>query len=175
MAAPQVQYFTPPTFLGQDDEDGEEWLQRYEAAGRYNNWTATELFTNFERYVEGACRLWFQCLAPAPTQWEDIPEILAANNGGVRVPPVPQVKTLFQRSFQQQNYALYQEQKLNEKKQERDQSATTYYYEVLGLCRKVDPNMAELTKLNYLYKGLDRGLLRQIYPLHPVTCADFLT
>ena len=35
--------------------------------------------------------------------------------------------------------------------------------------------MAELTKLNYLYKGLDRGLLRQIYPLQPVTCADFLT
>ena len=79
MAAPQVQYFTPPTFLGQDDEDGVEWLQRYEAAGRYNNWTETELFSNFERYIEGACRLWFQCLAPAPTQWEDIPEILAAN------------------------------------------------------------------------------------------------
>ena len=34
--------------------------------------------------------------------------------------------------------------------------------------------MAEQTKLNYLYKGLDRGLLRQIYPLQPATCADFL-
>ncbi len=175
MAVPQIQFCTPPTFHGKDDEDGVDWLQRYEAAGRFNNWGVGELFTNFERYSEGACRLWYQCLAPAPTQWEDTEEILAANNGGVRVPPSNQVKTLFQRAFQQQNYALYQEQKLREKKQERDESATTYYYEVMSLCRKVDPNMAELTKLNYLYKGLNRALLRQIYPLQPVSCNDFLT
>ncbi len=173
MAVPQVQFFTPTRFHGKDEEDGVEWLQRYEAAGRYNAWTPRELLTNFERYIEGSCRQWYQCLTPVPIQWEYIPEI-APLIGAAMIPRRPQVKTLFEVSFQQENYTLYQEQKLRDKKQERGESATSYYYDVLNLCRKVDQNMAEQTKLNYLYKGLDRGLLRKIYPLQPPTCTDFL-
>ena len=172
-ATPQIQYCDPPTFHGKDDEDATEWLARYEASGRYNNWDDPALFTNFERYIEGACRQWFQCLVPAPTHWEDTLEVPAAN-GAARIPPTIQAKSLFKAAFQQENYALYQEQHLRNKIQERDESATSYYYDVLSLCRKVDPAMAEQTKLNFLYKGLNRGLLRQIYPLQPATCADFL-
>ena len=119
-ATPQIQYCDPPTFHGKDDEDATEWLARYEASGRYNNWDDPALFTNFERYIEGACRQWFQCLVPAPTHWEDTLEVPAAN-GAARIPPMLQAKSLFKAAFQQENYALYQEQHLRNKIQERDE------------------------------------------------------
>ena len=70
-AQPQKKFCVPPTFFGKDDEDGVDWLQRYEDTGRYNSWGEPELLQNCGRYIEGACRKWFRCLTPAPTHWLD--------------------------------------------------------------------------------------------------------
>ena len=156
---PQRKFCTPPTFYGKPDEDGVDWLQRYEDTATYNNWTHVEKLGNFGRYIEGACRKWFRCLIPQPTSWEDIPAAVG--------PPVVHfavgLKNLFKNSFQEGNYGLFQQQKLRNKVQKDGEDPISYFYDILDLCRTVDVNMDENTKIDHLYNGISKELLKQIY------------
>ncbi len=48
---------------------------------------------------------------------------------------------MFKVAFQQGNYVLFQEQKLRNKIQKENEDTTSYYYDVLDLCRTVNRNM----------------------------------
>ncbi|KZR96327.1 Uncharacterized protein APZ42_009397, partial [Daphnia magna] len=72
-------------------------------------------------------------------------------------------------------YGLFQETRLRSKTQGMDEPTVRYYYEILNLCRMVDPNMTEEHRLEHLFRGLRPALLRKIYPMKPKTCEEFLT
>ena len=171
-------FVAPPKFKGTLDEDASEWLQRYESTGLYNRWEPEDLATNFGMYLEDSARKWFFC-STLPALWNDTPEVIgvaAAQNVAVvlAVAPVNGLKTVFLKEFQRENYALFQEAKLRNRDQGIEEETSNYYYDVLSLCRSVNPNMSETTKLEYLYRGLKASLLEKIYPLKPRTCAEFM-
>ena len=56
-----------------------------------------------------------------------------------------------------------------------EEPTTSYVYDVLDLCRLVDPTMPDPTKLEYLFRGLRPTLVEKIYPLRPRTCTDFMS
>ncbi|KZR98443.1 Uncharacterized protein APZ42_006140, partial [Daphnia magna] len=45
------------------------------------------------------------------------------------------------------NLNRFNEAKLRERKQGIEESTIEYFYDILDLCRRVDPNMTEATKL----------------------------
>jgi len=146
--------------------------------GQYNRWGPEDLAANFGMYLEESARKWFICSTP-PNQWENIPEVLgvlAAQNvvEVVAVAGVIGLKTKFLQEFQRENYGLFQEAKLRNREQGIKEETSRYYYDVINLCRPVNPNMSEKTKLEYLYRGLKASLLEKIYPLNPLTCAEFM-
>ena len=55
-----------------------------------------------------------------------------------------------------------------------DEGTANYYYDVLDLCRIVNPVMTDANKLEYLFRGLKPSLLEKNYPLRPQTFQDFL-
>ena len=46
-----------------------------------------------------------------------------------------------------------------------------YYYEVLNLCRIINPTMSEAVKFENLFRGLHPNLLKKVYLMKPRTCA----
>ena len=162
---PQIKFLSPKVFKASSEDDASDWLERYESTGAYNQWGNTELRANFSMYLDGAARKWYLC-STLPTEWRDLPVRPGVGLNAPDLPAVTGVRTLFLKEFQQQNYRLFQETRLRNRVQGIEEATTNYYYDVIDLCRVVDPTMAEATKVDYLFGGL--------YPLQPKTCEEFL-
>jgi hypothetical protein len=96
------------------------------------------------------------------------------HGGGRKQPSGSRLKSIFMGEFLQDSYAGYQETRLRKRKQGINEPAAEYYYEVINLCRLVDPNMPEAAKIHHLYQGLKPTLVEKIWVLQPQTCAEFL-
>lgn len=169
---PQLKYQAHPIFYGRHDEDAVDWLERYESTALYNRWGAEEKRENFGMHLDGTARKLFLC-AGAPTVWEDIPAVVAAP-GIAAVPVVVGLRTKFLREFQPQHYSRYQEAKLRQRKQAINETGIEYFYDIIDLCRRVDPRMSEEAKIDYLFRGLKPTLVEKIWVTSPTTTAEFL-
>lgn len=164
---PAVRAKDPPTFRGADGEDALGWMERYEATGRYNQWGDEQLRSNFKMFIDNSALKWYNC-SNIPDRWADTPGV---NQGD---PPTPGLRTVFLRQFQHENFKIFQEAKLRNRVQGFNESMTEYYYDIINLCRAVDPNMPENSKVEALFRGLKPSWLEKLYPLGINTCADFL-
>lgn len=100
---------------------------------------------NFGIYLEGPTRKWFQCLT-APVLWGDTAGVGATQTTRV-VPAVEGMRTVFMDEFLQEWYARYQEARLRKRKQKVNEPGDEHYYEIMNLCRLVNPVMIEETKM----------------------------
>ena len=50
-----------------------------------------------------------------------------------------------------------------------------FFYDVLDLCGKVDPNMVETVKLQHLWRGLEPSLVEKFWSMKPAETDEFLT
>ena len=101
--------------------------------------------------LDGAALKWYRCTT-LPDEWNDIPARRAVNAGEADIAGVIGLRRLFLQEFQQENYAFFKEKKLRSRVQGADEPVTDYYYDVLDLCRIVDPTMSEAVKLEYLFR-----------------------
>ena len=144
----------PPTFSGLDEEDVVDWIRRYESVARYNGWNQQDQHDNLEMYLKGSAEKWYNCLSPATTAWEDTTADVTVN-GVLRTVTTRQDKSRLLEAFKKGNYEQFQEGKLRNRKQLPNESATEYYYDVVSLCKSLDPNMSDQAKVNYLMGGLN--------------------
>jgi hypothetical protein len=178
---PNLKFLPPPTFKGESHEDAQEWLSKYEQTGRDNKWGDDQLVDSFVMYLDGAARKWFLCLpTPKPfVGWaqavSQVSPALQSSSGGLVPQGMMGLKELFLQEFLQENYSLFQETRLRSRKQGSIEPATAYFYDVVDLCRIVNPNMSEQLKLEYLFRGLQPTMIERVYPLRPKTCGEFLS
>lgn len=161
---PKLKFKPPPVFSGKAEEDAADWLDRYEETGQYNRWEDEDLHANFGMYLEGTARKWFRCIE-VPEEWAD---------DGIGAAVVRGLRSMFLEEFQSESNARYREVKLRNRKQGLAESGVDYYYEIIDLCRLVDPAMPEATKLDYLFRGMEPSLLEKIWVSTPRTCAALL-
>ncbi|KZR96541.1 Uncharacterized protein APZ42_009062, partial [Daphnia magna] len=165
--AAQIKFQSPPTFGGKDGKDVVQWMQRYKRIGRYNRWGDEELRDHVELSLSGAAQKWYSCKEAAgqlAAEWEDVAGPLI----------VPGVKTQLLEQFKPVNQNRFNEAKLRERKQGIEESTIEYFYDILDLCRRVDPNMSEATKLAPLWRGIKPSLLEKLWSLKPNSCDEFL-
>ena len=76
-------------------------------------------------YLGGSARTWYQHdLQDLPADWASF-------------------KIKFQDLFKPKNYESIIETKLNKRKKKEEETAIDYYYNVMKLCKRIDPNMSE--------------------------------
>jgi hypothetical protein len=63
---------------------------------------------------------------------------------------------------------------VKERKQGPEESTIEFIYDILDLCRKVDPNMSEAAKLSHMWRGLKPSLTEKLWSLKPASCDEFL-
>jgi hypothetical protein len=166
--AAQIKFIQPPLFAGKEEEDVTEWMERYEKIGNYNRWGEAEKRAHVELSLTGAAQKWFSYKGKAGQ--------LAADWGTAAGPPVViGVKDQILRQFTPVNRDQFNETRLRERKQGPEESTVEFFYDVLDLCGKVDPNMAEPVKLQHLWRGLKPSLVEKFWSMKPATTDEFLT
>ena len=104
-----------------------------------------------------------------PDHWEDI-----ATRAGEQGPPRLGLKNAFLEVFRPADYRGYQEEKLNARIQAEDEELLGFYFAVLNLCNKVDPDMPEVKKVDHLLRCVKRKLGKELMPYEVETCDEFL-
>lgn len=90
-------------------------------------------------------------------------------------PPItPGVKTQILTQFRPINQDEYNEDRLKASKWGAGEPTTEYFYDVLNLCRRLIPHMAEANKLRCLWRGLKPTVIEKLWSLKPTTCDGFL-
>ncbi|KAI9554997.1 hypothetical protein GHT06_020287 [Daphnia sinensis] len=158
MAAGLLKFKAPPTFSGKEGEDAANWMDRYEVLADYNRWTDADKRTNFGIYLDGPARQWFQWLTQ-PTRWIDTVAVAATTSWDTTISGM---RSIVLKEFLQDSYAGYQERRLRNRKHGINEPAAKYYYEIINLCRLMDPKMSEEAKLHHLYEGLKPTLVEKI-------------
>ena len=168
-----IKFRAPPTFSGKQGEDAADWLELYESTAEYNRWGETEKRANFGMHLDGPARKWFQCLNP-PALWVDTAAVPGV--GGARgAAAIDGLRTVFLKEFLKQGHAWHNEARLRKRKQGANEPAVEYYYDIVNLCRLVDPQMSVARKLGHLFDGLRPTLVEKIWMTQPKTCEEFLT
>ena len=134
MARPAVSYERPKNFRGSHIDDPTAWMERSEIVATHNRWLDGDKVANFPLYLEGAAAYWHSAKDP-PDHWEDI-----APRVGEQGPARMGLKNAFLEVFHQADYRRYQEVKLNARTQVEDEDLLVFYYWVLDLCKKIDPD-----------------------------------
>lgn len=174
MAASVQKFIAPPVFSASPEEDAVDWIERFELAAAYNRWSDADQARNFVMYLEGPARKWF-LVNTHPNHWEDLPARPDPTDPTLpHLPAESGIKTQFSAAFQQANFSLLQEAKLRQRTQGNEEDVVSYFYDIVNMCRLVNPNMSQEQQLEYLYRGLKPSLLQKIYPQKPASTADFL-
>jgi hypothetical protein len=81
-------------------------------------------------------------------------------------------KKQFINAFTSSTYKWKISTKLMNRRQGNDESVQSYYYDVLSLCARYNPNMQEDEKIVYLSRGLKPSIQQQVIIGNPQKCKD---
>jgi hypothetical protein len=154
-------FIGPPVFSASPEEDAVDWLERFELAATYNRWSDSNHARNFVMYLEGTARKWF-LVHTHPNHWEDLP--VRPNPADPTLPNLPVaigLKSQFSAAFRQTNFSLVQESKLRQREQGNEEDVVTYFYDIINLCRIVNPTMSQEQQLQYLYRGFETNFFTE--------------
>jgi hypothetical protein len=160
-------YVHPPTFTGGEKDDPKDWLERYEIAAQQNNWNDVAKVSQFGAYMDGVARQWYTNVDNRPGLWADTP---AAGN----TPAVVGLRSAFLNEFQSSEYKRALQKKLKNRRQSPKEPLMTYFWDVIDLCKKVDPNMSETDQVKHATDGLLPKLKEKIIPYQVTTKKDFI-
>lgn len=157
-ATPQARPFIgPPTFKGTPEESVTEWLTCYEHVASLNTWDADTKVKFLYLALEGDAKKWYttQILTEAPDSWEAW-------------------TTRIKSCFSSRHAAEIAHLRLQNRIQLPSERPEQYYYDVMQLCARLDPTMAEEDRLRHLLRGLCPSTMEKIVISNPGSCAEFL-
>jgi hypothetical protein len=135
----------PPIFRGLPHEDVMEWSYQFQRVSAFNQWGPAQQYRHIEFSLEGVAAKWLTGLNPRP---ETIDGLMGA----------------LQAAFRHHNYALELESQLRNRKMGPDEPVMSYCYEIIYLCSKVDPAMAEERKVQHIFQNMEPTLVQKVFP-----------
>ncbi|CAF4673345.1 unnamed protein product, partial [Rotaria sp. Silwood2] len=81
-------------------------------------------------------------------------------------------KKQFVNAFTSSIHKLKISTKLMNRRQGNDESVQSYYYDILALCTRLNPDMQEDEKILYLLRGLKPSLQQHVIMNEPKKCKD---
>lgn len=134
----------PPVFSGVTDLDVDDWLVQFHRAASHNNWDDAQCMSNVVFYISGTALRWFENNESLMTSWTSFKESIT-------------------KTFQKADDRKQQASRcLAIRQQIPGEPFQCYLEDVLSLCRKVDPQMPESTKVGHLLKGISDGLFHAV-------------
>lgn len=110
-------------------------------------------------YLKGSAELWYRDFRKKSGETSDIIDVF----NGLR------------EGFRHKNFRSISQNLLTNRIQNMTEPAHQYYYDVLRLCNKVNPDMGEDEKITHLIRGLKSSILEKVLVLEPKDCKDLLS
>lgn len=144
----------PEIFSGTDENDVEDWLESYERVSATNKWDNPLKLSNVIFYLTGVAKLWFTNHEADLLTWPSFKTSIANVFGrpGVR--------------------KLRAEQRLRCRSQQSGETFTSYIEDVIDLCRRADPTMAEADKVRHIMKGISDDAFHMLLSKNPGTVSQ---
>lgn len=144
----------PVKFNGTDDQDAEDWLSSYERVSIHNNWDDVMKLSSVGFYLNLLAETWF-------------------NNNAAGIDTWSEFKTRFLGAFGRPAVRkLRAEQRLRTRAQKTGETFTSYIEDVLDLCKRIEPSMAEADKIKHVMKGIDDDAFQMLLARDPRSVAD---
>lgn len=139
-------------FKGSDEQDPISWIQSVDEL-----FDAMKVEDNDRRrllpmYFEADVKKWYRS------------EVLSDDYG--------EFKQQFINAFTSSVYQLKISTKLLNRRQNQNELVQSYYFDILALCARLNPNMQEAEKILYLLRGLKPSIQQQVIMGDPKTCKD---
>lgn len=144
-----------PKFVGKPEQNAEAWLDELTNTFRMADITETQALKIIPTFLAGPAKNWFNENHAVFESWTTFKAEF------INVYTSPSTKQLAS-------------QRLRHRQQGIDETVIEYYTNILKLCKIVDPEMTNATKLDYLYHGLRPSLLKDVFRKQPQTPAEFL-
>jgi hypothetical protein len=122
-----------------------EWIHQFQRVSEFNQWGPNQQLRHIEFSLEGVAAKWLQGLRPRPNTYDDLIGSLQA-------------------AFRHHNYAMELESRLRSRKQGPDEPVMSYCYDIIYLCSKVDPEMNEERKTQFIFQNMDPELMQKVFP-----------
>ncbi|CAF1310540.1 unnamed protein product, partial [Didymodactylos carnosus] len=145
---------SPESFTGADEQDPIIWLQDIEQMFEAASVRSEDRRKLLPMYFLDDAKKWYQS------------GIFDNNYDGFK----QQLIKVFTSASQQ----LKISNKLVNRRQGLNESVQSYYYDVLSLCTRFNPDMSENEKVLHLLRGLKPTIVQNVMMFNPEKCADLL-
>jgi hypothetical protein len=139
-------FFDPGLFHGTEDENIDQYFQRFEMVANANFWDDGCKIKYFPCYLRGTACQWYHVFSDTHSDKLDWPTL----------------KNAALDAFKQLAFQDIVFDKLLSRYQDTDESATSYCYHILFLCQQYDPNMSEQMKMQFLRRGLNSSIIKNV-------------
>jgi len=144
-----------PKYSGKPDQDADEWIKDLIATFRMANITGSQALQIISTFLEGHAKQWFTENIATFESWDVF-------------------KTEFLHTYSSPTAKQLASNRLRTRQQRYDEAVIEYYTDVMKLCKLVDPNMTDASKLDHLYHGLKSSLIKEVLRQAPSTPSEFL-
>ncbi|CAF1292664.1 unnamed protein product [Rotaria sordida] len=143
-----------PKYSGKSDQDADEWLKDLTATFRMADITESQALKIIPTFLEGHAKQWFNENNTIFESWSAF-------------------KVAFIHTYSSPTAKQLASNRLRTRQQRYDEAVIEYYTDVMKLCKLVDPNMTDASKLDHLYRGLKSSLMKEVLRQAPSTPSEF--
>ena len=141
-------------FRGSDDQDVISWLTDLDELFDAAKQKPEDRLTIVPTYLAGDAKQWYRVRGPSDT-WADFKHALV-------------------NAFTTSAHQLKTSAQLYNRRQALNESVQTYYYDVMHLCTRLNPEMPSNERLLHLLRGLKPSLAHTVIMLNPRDCSELL-
>ena len=142
-------------FTGAEEQDISVWIQDFEESVETPSGDSTTKQKAVVLYLSGDGEKWYRLAGVENVEWSVFRQKLIA-------------------AFMSASQPLKAMIKLMNRKQGVHELAQNYFYDILALCSKFNPQMNETEKLLHLLRGVEPSLAQRIIMFNPKTIQEFL-
>ena len=153
---------SPRNFDGNDDVD--DWIEHFIYVSKCNNWDENMQKRRLPVYLKDTAELWFK----------NYTKMCTDPIGSAVSQSLLDMLEALRKAFRPKNFRSINQSALICRLQGLNEPVSGYYYDVLRLCNKMNPNMCEEDKLTHVMRGLKSGMLEKVLVLEPKDCNDLL-
>ncbi|CAF4355389.1 unnamed protein product, partial [Rotaria sp. Silwood2] len=144
-----------PKYSGKPDQDADEWIKELTTTFRMADINESQAIKIIPTFFEGPAKQWFLENSISFESWSAF-------------------KAEFIHTYSSPALKQLASHRLRTRHQRIDEPVIEYYTDIMKLCKIVDPNMTDMSKIDHLYHGLKSALMKEVLRQAPRTPSDFL-
>ncbi|CAF3168047.1 unnamed protein product [Rotaria socialis] len=144
-----------PKYSGKPDQNADEWLKELTSTFRMADINESQAIKIIPIFFEGPAKQWYLENNTTFESWSVF-------------------KAEFLHTYSSPALKQLASHRLRTRQQRIDEPVNEYYTDIMKLCKTVDPNMTDVSKIDHLYHGIKSSLMKEVLRQTPRTPAEFL-